>query len=211
MSEVIINKLSELAPLWTLLIMGAMHLGYRFYYTRFSKLEERVDGLSKLKDENLPERIKEQEHKTEVLDEKLTIISKWVVKQDPEIAIDIMQKRSPYTLTSVGKELLKVSHAQDVLEECMPIYLADLEALNPQTAYDVEDLAYDVIFKRSSDISFKPIKDFVYLAPDPMKFYSEEKQEEVEIRTSLLPIIKAMTLPLRDEYLRKHPELSPEG
>lgn len=211
MNEVLINKLLQLMPLWALLIMVAMHFGYRFYYGRFSKLEERVEGLSKLQDEKLPERMKEQEYKTEGLNEKVTILSKWIVKQDPEIAIDIMQKRSPYTLTSVGEELLRVSYAREVLEQCMPQYISALEALNPKTAYDVEDLAYDVIFRHSSDISFKPIKDFIYLAPDPMVFYSKEKGENIDVRISLLSIIKAMALPLRDEYLRRHPELSPEG
>lgn len=219
MSEVLIDKLLQLMPLWTIIIIGIMFVAMKFYYTRFAKLEEKVEdsasSLSKLDDvpqkaRNLEEQAKGLDNRLCRAEDTLASVTKWIIKQDKAMIDEFMQKRSPYTLTSVGEQLLRDSGANQVLEQCMPQYIADLEAKEPKTAYDVEDLAYDVLFRRSGDDAFKPIKDYLYLAPDPVTFYSAERRESVEVRVSLIAIIKVMSLPLRDEYLRLHPELNPE-
>lgn len=282
MDAIILKQLTELMPLWTIIIIAIMFVGMRFYYTRFAKLEDTTSKLegttsklkettSKLEDtvsrtddrlrsieellvslnsksveadadlgtlfehgHELGNRLSALEEVTVSLsseleswrvmvENKLTTtdrrldndedilntIAKWVVKQDETMIDDIMKKRSPYTLTNIGEQILDDSGARQVLEQCMAQYIADLEAKAPKTAYDVEDLAYDVLFKHSGDDAFKPIKDYLYLAPDPATFYSEDKGQEVEVRLSLMSVLRVMSLPLRDAYLNLHPELNP--
>lgn len=237
MDAIILDKLTELMPLWTIIIIVIMFVGMKFYYTRFAKLEDMAsktegatskleEAVSKINDRlrSIEELLISLNSKSVAVDTQLTTldtrldndedilntIAKWVIKQDETMIDDIMKKRSPYTLTNIGEQILDDSGARQVLEQCMAQYIADLEAKAPKTAYDVEDLAYDVLFKHSGDDAFKPIKDYLYLAPDPATFYSEDKGQEVEVRLSLMSVLRVMSLPLRDAYLNLHPELNPE-
>lgn len=76
MNEVLISKLLQLMPLWAIIIIGLMFVAMKFYYTRFAKLEERVDDLSKFQDdvEELKQDVSTLDVKVNTLDGKVNAL-----------------------------------------------------------------------------------------------------------------------------------------
>ncbi|MDO4707455.1 MAG: hypothetical protein Q4A61_03410 [Porphyromonadaceae bacterium] len=153
---------------------------------------------------------KEQiEEKLTRMDHVLSKISEWVMKKDNDMIESISQKQSPRQLTPVGLILYEASGAKKLLEEHLEDLICALEKKKPQTAYDVEEQAYYVAYNKFNEPYFKPIKDFLYLAPDPYEVLNPETGQTEPVKLNIITMSHIISLPLRDEYLKRHPELDP--
>ncbi len=114
-------------------------------------------------------------------------------------------KHSPRQLNQNGVELLKDSGADKFLDANMDFFIKKMEVIAPKTAYDVEDLASTVLLAESDDDIFIPLKSWVYNAPARQLKNDDgtTKMQDIELDD----IIFVMSLPLRDRYLKLHPEI----
>ena len=96
--------------------------------------------------------------------------------------------------------MLDVTCGRETIDENIDFFISEIEKYNPKTAYDVEKLSYDVLFKSTGLDIFNCIKNYLY-------FTSEEIQlAGIKIKINLFIIIMAMSIYLRDKYLEKYPE-----
>lgn len=145
------------------------------------------------------------------IEDRLIEVSKWIIKKDSKMTDALMTKASPLNITPLGYVVYKESNAEKLMNENISVFINTLSEINPKTAYDVENESYNIILKNTGQPFFKPIKDYLYIAPDPAKFVNPKTKKEVEISLSLPQIAKLMSLVLRNEYLKLHPEIDPMG
>lgn len=77
--------------------------------------------------------------------------------------------------------------------------------MKPQTAYDVESSANYVCVVNTKESIFNDIKNFVYNAPLMVQKYKDGKEHSYDL--SLGDVCYVLSLPLRDMYLKEHPEV----
>lgn len=114
-------------------------------------------------------------------------------------------KLSPRQLNQNGIELLNDCGGNDFLNSNMDFYIDKIEKLQPKTALDVEDMALAVLQTHTNEDMFIPIKSWIYNAPS-----RELQNQDGSTRTQevdLDDVIFVLSLPLRDKYLEKHPEI----
>lgn len=114
-------------------------------------------------------------------------------------------KRSPRQINQSGIDLLKDSGADRFLEENIGLFIKKMEAFQPKTAYDVEDLASTVLLAESNEDIFVPLKSWLYNAPS--RLMTDENGTSKMKDLNLEDVIFVMSLPLRDRYLELHPEI----
>ena len=106
---------------------------------------------------------------------------------------------SPRKLSELGYELYQKSGMQIVLEANMNLFIKKIEDATPTSALDVEDLAYSVLYSDTSELIFKPVKDWLFNNP---------VFNEMDIDMSAICYVASFEL--RDVYLKKHPEILPD-
>ncbi len=209
----VLSFLLDNAP-WLALIVIVGFVAWRLSW-RLSKyhssLEETKKRINELPCTNHGDALTSVSSRLGILDtigEQVQEISKWVMKFDPN-AIDVLvRKHSPRVMTEIGRSLFINSGASSVLEENLDSFITKLEALNPQTPFDVEDRSLSVLLGSISDPIFNSIKNYIYYGPESVRM-KDENGHEVEVKLSLLSIIRLMGLELRDKYLERHPEVVP--
>ncbi len=139
--------------------------------------------------------------------EMLVAISAWIMKKDNTMIKELAKKYSPRTLTTVGKELYETSGAKEVLEGNMDFFIAELAKEKPLTAYDVEEKSLSVLGFNLSLELFNPIKHYLYNAPEELEFTDDETKEIKSITININGVLLVMSLNLRDEYLRRNPQI----
>ena len=115
-------------------------------------------------------------------------------------------KHSPRKLNENGFTLFNDSGGKELLESNLSFFISKIEQLQPKTALDVEDMALTVLQTHTSDDIFIPIKNWVYNAPtreirDPD---GSRRMQDIDMDDVLF----VMSIPLRDEYLKLHSEIS---
>lgn len=184
----------------------------RFYYTHIKAVEDKVEhadckrhgdaisGFDK-KTEKMFARIDESLSKIgrieNLLGGRITTLEKAFIAKYPEQLDTFAQHNSPLQLNDFSKEIMEESGADKIFEQQKDDLVRRMEELKPGTAYDVEETAYRVLLYNSSEMWFNPIKTFLYNNP-----VYKEKTLNVDILCFI------MSLPLRDYYLARHPEIS---
>ncbi len=130
-----------------------------------------------------------------VLTIKLFLMSK---HEDAPGALSIT--RSPRELSDDGIALYNVSGAREVLEKHIDAYIRKMELSNPKSALDVEELALTTLYGSTDNEEFIPLKNYVYNNP-----------VFKELSITIATICFVMSLPLRNEYLKRHKEINPDG
>lgn len=123
------------------------------------------------------------------------------LKTTIESAKDILQKHSPYTLNPLGEKIYKDMDGASFIAKNKEVLFAKIDKKNPKTAYDVEKTAYFVCVSSSDEDYFIPIKNFVYNYP------SQTKPDGTSKDVTLLEACQVLAIPLRDEYIKTHPNL----
>jgi hypothetical protein len=159
----------------------------KFYFTRFKKTEEKVANLPCSSHSNTLNK-----HRNALLEIGQEIFGS---KRYKSYSISL----SPRQLSELGQELYQKSGVQRVLENNMPYFIEKLEKEHPKTALDAEDMAHFVLLSSRSEDIFNPVKNWIYNNP---------KFNDTDIDMSDINYVAS--LPLRNAYLQKHPEILPE-
>jgi len=107
--------------------------------------------------------------------------------------------RSPRQVSDKGFLFLTASGADILLENIKSDLIVELQSKNPKTALDVETISLDVLINHSNDDSFNHLKNHLYNNP---------KFQETDVNLSSACFL--MSLELRNEYLKLHPEIIPD-
>lgn len=166
----------------------------RFYYKEFKPIEKSVGVLPCDSRGKLLEEIKES----------LAVIRTYITTTDPKRASIFSQKASPRKLNTAGNQLLDSCAGIVFIENNKTLLFEWLDKKNPKTALDVEKSALEILIENIDNDIFNSLKNWVYNSPS-MKVTVDGEAKELAV--SLQDVCFVISLPLRDAYLQKHPEL----
>lgn len=118
------------------------------------------------------------------------------------------QKHSPKVLNDNGKLVFRIFDCDGFLEANADWLLSEVAKFNPKTALDVEAFSYSALLVASLDDRFNGIKNQIYKSPAVKLSLESGQTKDIEI--SLEDVLYVMSIPLRDRYLARHPEILPE-
>lgn len=104
---------------------------------------------------------------------------------------NIYKSSSPLSLTDLGKELIKESGLEKILETEKNTLISLLNKMNPKTKYDVQEMARSLMDNLKEYPAFEPVKTYAF---NTGKDFGQ--------------ILRAGAIPLRDFYLAHHPEIT---
>ena len=116
-------------------------------------------------------------------------------------------KHSPRRLNASGEQLMRDADGESFLQKHKDLLFARMDDRKPQTAFDVEAYAYEILLTYSRDSAFNGIKNFLYNYPDMAVVNDDGKT--VMHAVTLENVCFVMSLRLRDMYLEAHPALLP--
>jgi len=115
------------------------------------------------------------------------------------------EKHSPRRLNQNGEILYNDISGEDFLSRNQTFFFSEIDKLKPKTALDVENFALSVLRAALPNDMFIPLKSWVYNAPtreivkrDGGKAYTDVSMDDV---------LFVLSLPLRDKYLKVHPDI----
>lgn len=153
-------------------------------FLTLGKYKEKVDRSEK-EIEKLGEKMEKVCEDVAIVKERVQNIQKTVDK-----LADTAKAHSPIQLTEQGWNLVKDSGAYEIFERNCDKYLTELEAKEPNSQYDTQEKAYQIMSDKFNAPEFKPIEDWA--------FNHGKTTDE---------IIRILGYPLRDYYFEKHPEI----
>ena len=119
----------------------------------------------------------------------------------------LSQKHSPKVLNANGLIVEEAFGCREFLLDNKEWLLSEVAKFNPKTALDVETYSFAALRVASLDDRFKVIKDRVYNSPAIQLSLGNGESRNVEI--TLDDVLFVISLPLRDLYLERHPEIFP--
>lgn len=135
----------------------------------------------------------------------VSAIKSVIVQKFPKAITMITQKKSPRVLNELGQSIFKQVDGEELLNDNKEFFFKNIDRMNPKTALDVENAAnYACIGYTDNDI-FNGIKMYVYNAPSIIVEGQDGKKETYDL--TLGDICYALSIPLRDMYLKEHPEI----
>lgn len=208
--EKIIDALIPYLPLWYILSIAFFYLGFRFYYTRFKPLEDRTKHADcKNKNQELAKLTKDMEEvKQDIQNIKLNLVEiKTFLQTKHKQPFDTFgMKNSPRKLNPNGEQLLSDIKGVDFLKEHKDYFFAFIDAQKPKTAYDVEVEANSACMSSVNEEIFLGMKKYVYNAP--LMELKDEDGNVSKYEVTLPDVCFVLSIPLRDMYLKEHPEIS---
>ncbi len=117
-------------------------------------------------------------------------------------------KNSPRQLNDIGKRVMGDMKGAEFLDEHKDFFFTLIDAYNPKTALDVENAAHAVCVSNTDNDMFNGLKLFVYNSPSYL--VKDASGHERPYDLSLSDVCFILSLPLRDMYLKEHPEILTE-
>jgi hypothetical protein len=74
----------------------------------------------------------------------------------------LLQRQSPVSLTERGSKFLEDSNGKQFVDENFSELLSIVDAMDPKTAYDVQEDAKEAINKLTDDDRINPIKEYLF-------------------------------------------------
>lgn len=140
---------------------------------------------------------------------ELEILVKLATETRPRSLIiaanEYSEKHSPRKLNENGEKLLNDVEGTEFLQNNGAFLKAEIGKLRPKTALDVENCALAVLRANTSHDMFVPIKEWVYNAPSRSLLRRDGSTTVADV--SLDDVMFVLSIPLRDLYLREHPEI----
>lgn len=187
----------------------------KFYFVRFKKVEEKMNTLQCENHSTEINKIKNQEilpckEHSEIyhsIKEDLARIEGILTTRNPKM-YKFSAKHSPRQLNEDGLKVFNEIKGQDFLNANFHLFEACIDKKQPKTALDVETYSLEVlIYNLNLDI-FNSIKNWVYNSP---AIELEDKNGvKSEYSVTISDVCFILSLPLRNMYLDKHPELKSE-
>lgn len=181
------------------------------YHTKLEEIKDKVEKLpcDKHKDDirDSGQRYNELQRIVSSTNDMVVEINKWLMKFDNDMIDKLAKKASPLKMTPLGEVLFEKSSAKKTIDNNIDFLIKELEDINPQTAYDVEEEALSYLLRNMGNEIFTDIKQFLYYSPDTIQLKDPVSGEDKDVRLSMQSIIKLMSIYLRDLYLKKHPNI----
>ena len=117
-------------------------------------------------------------------------------------------KNSPRQLNGIGKQVMNDMKGAEFLEAHKDFFFSLIDAYKPKTALDVENAAHSVCVSNTNNDMFNGLKLFVYNSPSYI--VKDVNGQERPYDLSLPDVCFILSLPLRDMYLKEHPEILTE-
>ena len=136
-------------------------------------------------------------------------IKSLLVMKHKEAASVFSIKHSPRQLNEAGRRLFAEIGARGCLEEHRAFLFSAIEGYAPKTALDVENAAHGACLACADKDIFNGFKDFIYNSPSYI--IKDANGEERRYDLSIPDICFVLSLPLRDMYLKAHPEIAPSA
>lgn len=178
------------------------------YHSKLEDTRNKVDKLpcEKHKDDirNSDQKYNEMQRIVTSTNDMVVEINKWLMKFDNDMIDKLAKKASPLKMTPLGEVLFEQSFAKKAIDNNADFLIKEMESINPQTAYDVEEEALSYLLRNMGNDMFTDIKKFLYYSPDTIKLKDPISEEDKDIKLSIQSIIKLMSIYLRDLYLKKH-------
>jgi hypothetical protein len=112
-------------------------------------------------------------------------------------------KQSPSHLNELGLKVYEDMDGEQFLNQYADTLIEKIEEISPKTAYDLENVALSILLSLKDDDIFIPIKDILY-------DYPEVEAEGTKKEITILDVCHVLRIPLRDKYLKLHPEILPK-
>lgn len=135
----------------------------------------------------------------------LTAIKVVLTQKYPKTKFIMAQKKSPYVLNETGQWVFNQVNGAQFLSDNKDFLFEKMDRMNPKTALDVENAAKFACLGYTDNDIFNNIKMFVYNAPAIKAKDMEGK--EITYALSLEDVCYTLSIPLRDMYLKEHPEI----
>lgn len=208
----IIEYLINNAP-WIVVVLVAIIATWKVskYHTKLEEIRDKVEKLpcDKHKDDirDSGQRYNELQRIVSSTNDMVVEINKWLMKFDNDMIDKLAKKASPLKMTPLGEVLFEKSSAKKTIDNNIDFLIKELEDINPQTAYDVEEEALSYLLRNMGNEMFADIKQFIYYSPDTIQLKDPSSGEDKDVRISMQSIIKLMSIYLRDLYLKKHSDI----
>lgn len=145
--------------------------------------------------------MKEISEENKYIQEDLTQIKTILSLKYKSLSEILSQRHSPRTLSPLGEKIFNEMGGKTLLEQNKDVLFEKIDKYKPKAALDVENYAQIVCLLSANDDMFLPIKRYVYNCP--MQKLENGKEYEVTMEDAC----HVLSLPLRDMYLEKHPEM----
>ncbi len=134
----------------------------------------------------------------------VTIKSLLAMKHKDAASIFSM-KNSPRQLNDVGKRLLADIKGEEFLAKYQQELFTLIESYAPKTALDVENAAHEACMSCVNKDIFNGFKNFIYNSPSFMIKNNDGQERPYDL--TIPDICFVLSLPLRDMYLKEHPQI----
>lgn len=167
----------------------------KWYYGRYIQTEKKADDNEK-RINTLPCTKHEKE---------ISRIRDYLLAKYPKAFGEYELKKSPRELSEEGRKLFSDIGGASFLEANGAKLLDMIAKENPKTPFDVEQLSFESLFNHLNDSMFNRIKRWVYYCP-VRKLMVDGKEQNSEV--TIYDVCFVLSIPLRDLYLDRHPELT---
>ena len=111
------------------------------------------------------------------------------------------QRHSPRSLNELGLKIFNDMNGQEFLDKNKDFLFKKIDARRPMAALDVEEAAEFVCSSSTNEEFFLPVKSFVYNYPE-VEIAAGRKHD-----LTLSDACYILSFPLRDMYLKEHPNM----
>ena len=129
-------------------------------------------------------------------------LSAWVMKKD-QAMIDVLKKRSPLSMTPVGKTIFERMPTKKLVDDYREYLLREVEQEDPKTAFDVEDISFKIMLRHINHPMFNELKEYLYYSPEKVNIEDPETGNGVEVEVNMSMAMRLMGVYLRDLYLEQ--------
>lgn len=174
------------------------------YHSKLESTQERVSNLPCAQRKTEIEELKSFEKSFASMADRFEEVCKWIMRIDADAIDNLAPKRSPRKMNDMGLEVYAETGAKKILDDNAAFLLAELEKKSPDTAYDVEEAAFEVLLAHLTTPLFNPLKNYLYSNPSRI-VKKDESGEDKEIELSMGLLLQLMSIDLRERYLETHP------
>lgn len=177
-----------------------------FHLGRISQRFENLDKRTRNADcDTHSKDIKEVKTLISSHDDDIKTIKDFLLMTNKKASVLFSVKNSPRQLNEIGNKVFADMKGENFLNQNKEYLFSQIDGYNPKTALDVENAAHAVCITSVDNEIFNGLKNFVYNSPS-YKIIDREGNEKL-YDLAMSDICFILSLPLRDMYLKIHPEI----
>lgn len=200
LNEIVIEHFGPAVFVMLVVIVGIILLTWwcANLFLKIKKIEQLPCGNHEKKTKELEDAIIE-------IKEDIAVIRSVIVQKYPTSASIFSMKKSPRKLNETGEWLFAQVQGADFLRTNKDFLFGKINEEKPMTALDVENAANLACGSSTGEPIFSDIKGYVYNAPSIEITDHDGNKRKYDI--TLGDVCFVLSIPLRDMYLKEHPEI----